>query len=302
MYKKVLVALDGSQASEHILPYARALARMLKVRVELVQVIDPETLVPLVSGKPERYQQILSAQTGGMGEYLKRVASSFPDWSSVECAVEIGKPAEIIVDKAAADAGTLIAMTTHGRSGVQRWLLGSVTEKVLHAARNHLLLVGPAGAPAPQEASLKSVVVPLDGSELAESVIPHVVDLAKKMNLEVTLVRVFHLPIEDPFSGYGYDERILEMIKEDANNYLTEKVKELKGKGLERVSSILLEGFVAPTIIDFAKKTPENLVAMCTHGRSGVGRWVLGSVTDRVVRHSGDPVLVIRAPGAGAVS
>jgi nucleotide-binding universal stress UspA family protein len=71
--------------------------------------------------------------------------------------------------------------------------------------------------------------------------------------------------------------------------------EELKGKGMDKVSAVVVEGLGAAEIIDFAQKTPDNLVAMCTHGRSGVGRWVLGSVTERVVQNSGDPVLVIRA-------
>jgi nucleotide-binding universal stress UspA family protein len=301
MYKKILLTLDGSRSSEHILLYARYFAETLKIPVELLQVIEPEALIPLVAGKPDRYHQVLSTERERIGTYLKRIATSFSDLPPVDCSVEVGKAAEVIVDKAAADAGTLIAMTTHGRSGVQRWLLGSVAEKVLHATRNHLLLVrGANGAGVPEGGLLKSVVVPLDGSELAESVIPHVVELAKKMTIEIILVRAFHLPVDDSFGGGGCDDRVLEMVKEDAKSYLEEKVRQLKSKGAERVTSVLLEGFAAGSIIDFAQKTPQNLIAMCTHGRSGVGRWVLGSVTDRVVRHSGDPVLVIPARGATA--
>jgi nucleotide-binding universal stress UspA family protein len=300
MYKKILVALDGSRLSESILPYARSLAKGLKIPVELLQVVEPEELVPLVAGKPARYHEILASQKESIGDYLKRVAISFSEPWSVQGSVEVGKAAEVIVDKAAADAGTLIAMTTHGRSGVQRWLLGSVAEKVLHATSNHLLLVrATEEAGTRQEAFLKSILVPLDGSELAESAIPHALELAKKMSLEIVLVRAFHLPIEDPQGGYGYDERIWEMVRDEAKTYLEEKVRQLKGSGAERVTSALLEGFAAGSIIDLAQKTPQNLVAMCTHGRTGVGRWVLGSVTDRVVRHSGDPVLIIRAPRGG---
>ncbi len=299
MHKKILVALDGSQPSEQILPYARHLAKRLNIPVALLQVIEPEALIPLVAGKPERYPEVLAAQRGTIGAYLNRVATSFSTSSSVDCLVEVGKPAEIIVDKAAADVGTLIAMTTHGRSGVQRWLLGSVAAKVLHATRNYLLLVRAKKTGSPEEMLLKSILVPLDGSELAESVIPDVIELAKKMDAEIILARAFRLPLNDYNEGYGSDEGVWDMVRDDARNYLEEKVKQLKSKGAERVTSLLLEGYAAGSIIDLAQKTPQSLIAMCTHGRSGVGRWVLGSVTDRVVRHSGDPVLVIRAPGGG---
>jgi nucleotide-binding universal stress UspA family protein len=299
MYKKILVPLDGSPLSEGVLPYVRAFAKSLQIPVELLQAIEPEELLPAVGGKPERYREILAAQRESMGDYLKRLSISFPEPWRVSSSVEVGKPAEVIIDRAAADAGTLIAMSTHGRSGVQRWLLGSVAEKVLHATSSHLLLVRPTEKGQSAEAApLKSVIVPLDGSELAESVIPDVLDLAKSLNLEIVLVRVFHLPIEDPQGGYGYDERIREMVKEEAESYLEQKVKQLRLTGGVKLTSTVLEGFPAASIIDLAQKTSQNLVAMCTHGRSGIGRWVLGSVTDRVVRHSGDPVLVIRAPGA----
>jgi nucleotide-binding universal stress UspA family protein len=299
MHRKILVALDGSQPSEQILPYARYLAKTLEIPVELLQVIDPEALIPLVAGKPERYHEVLASQRGTVGAYLNRVATSFPNSPSVDCLVEIGKPAEIIADKAAAETGTLIAMTTHGRSGIQRWLLGSVAEKVLHATSNHLLLVRAKETGSREELLLKSILVPLDGSELAESVIPDVIDLAKKMGVEIILARAFRLPLNDYGEGSGSDEGVWDMVRDDARNYLEEKVKQLQSKGAERVTSLLLEGYAAGSIIDLAQKTPQSLIAMCTHGRSGVGRWVLGSVTDRVVRHSGDPVLVIRAPGGG---
>ena len=77
--------------------------------------------------------------------------------------------------------------------------------------------------------------------------------------------------------------------------YANAKVNELKANGIEKVSSISMFGSGADEIIDLGRNTPDNLIAMCTHGRSGVNRWVLGSVTEKVVRHSGDPVLVIRA-------
>jgi len=90
-------------------------------------------------------------------------------------------------------------------------------------------------------------------------------------------------------------ERLLESLKEEVKDYLEKKVQQLSGDGVKNVSYVLAEGEAAGKIINLARETPDNLVAMCTHGRSGVGRWVLGSVTERVVRHSGDPVLVIRA-------
>jgi nucleotide-binding universal stress UspA family protein len=100
--------------------------------------------------------------------------------------VEKGKAEQMIIERAAKDKTTLVTMATHGRSGINRWLLGSVAEKVLRGATNPLLLIrATEEAKTDGEATVKSVVVPLDGSELAESVLPAVADLAKKLSLEV---------------------------------------------------------------------------------------------------------------------
>jgi nucleotide-binding universal stress UspA family protein len=299
MYSKILTALDGSKLSERILPCARFFSGGLKLPVELLVVIDPETLMASETGDNRRRETLLAERKKTAALYLKNIAGTFPAGLRVDCAVEVGKPAEVIADRAATDIATLIAIGTHGRSGVQRWLLGSVADKVLHAARNPLLLVRTTEETQSIEtAALKSILVPLDGSELAESVLPHATELSKKMNLEIVLVRIFNLPTTYYDEGYVADERVWELIRDEAQEYLDRKVKELKNEGVARVTSVLLEGFAAERIIALAQETPENLIAICTHGRSGVRRFVLGGIADRVVRHSGDPVLVIRAPGA----
>ena len=101
----------------------------------------------------------------------------------------------LIIDKAAADPGTLIDMATHGDSGIKRWLLGSVSEKVLRGARNHLLLARATEQAKPaDQATLKTVIVPLDGSALAEKALPVVAGLAKRVKLAVVLFRAYTLP------------------------------------------------------------------------------------------------------------
>jgi nucleotide-binding universal stress UspA family protein len=188
-------------------------------------------------------------------------------------------------------------MVTHGRSGIQRWLLGSVADKVLHGAANHVFLVrasdqGKTGG----EAALKTVIVPLDGSPLAENALAHVVDLAKELKLKVVLMRAYALPPSVTADEYGtYMEELINQIEAEAKDYLAEKAKEVKAKGLEDVVSVASFGYGAEKIITLAHETPDSFIAMCTHGRSGIKRWVLGSVTERVVRHSGDAVLIIRA-------
>jgi len=113
------------------------------------------------------------------------------------------------------------------------------------------------------------------------------------------LFRAYSIPYSAYSSAEGYYavdyEELLKAMREEAVDYLEKKTEAVKKLGIDKVSCVAKEGFAADEIISLSRKSPDNLIAMCTHGRSGVKRWVLGSVTETVVRHSADPVLVIRA-------
>ena len=297
MYKRILVPLDGSRFSESVLPYARFFAKALKAPMSLLYVVEPEALMPVVSGGG-RYDDLLTAETQYRGDYLRNIATSFSDVPAVDRRVDVGKPAEVITDRAAAEAETLIAMATHGRSGVKRWLLGSVAGKVLHATANPLLLVRTDEILKNGDTVvLRKVIVPLDGSKVAEAILPHAVELSEKMNLEIVLLRIHVIPKPSHIVQYQHTlDRLWEQMRNEAQTYLEETARQLSGNGVRNVSTVLLDGDVAEEkIIDVARNTPQSLIAICTHGRTGVGRWVLGSIADRVVRHSERPVLIIRA-------
>jgi nucleotide-binding universal stress UspA family protein len=149
---------------------------------------------------------------------------------------------------------------------------------------------------------LKRLVVPLDGSQAAEQAFPCAFELAKKMNLELILVRVYLMPgVAYPTGRYAPDWRLLDReTRERASEYLQGKIQHLQNEGFDRASPIVLEGSAAEKIIEVARENPGSLIAMSSHGASGVGRWVLGSITERVIRHSDNPVLVIRAKSAAS--
>ena len=300
MYSKILVPLDGSKMAENVLPFARFFIRDLQTPVELIAIVDAAEMARTVSAAEGLFlSALVHDETRRYGNYLQRVAKNLPI-GGVQCTVRKGKAADIIIESAAAEKNTLIAMATHGRSGLDRWLLGSVAEKVLRGTSNPLLLVRAAEKTSPWEtAALKVVVVPLDGSDLAESVLPSVEALAKKLDLEVILIRVYGVPHGAYSAGEGfYDPTCIEAfvaeLKDESREYLEKKATELKKRGVTKVSYIAQEGLGADGIISLARQTPDHLIALCTHGRSGVKRWVLGSVTETVVRHSGGPVLIFR--------
>jgi len=285
---RIVVPLDGSKLAEQILPYARAIAAPLNIPIDLVTVADPKVHPQLWSPQAgERYLQ-------GVGErYLS--PSAHPTSQ-----VEIGEPAEMIIERNRADPTCLIAMATHGMSGLRRWLLGSVASKVVQRAVNPLLLIRPVEGADPATAiNFTSVLVPLDGSALAEKVFPWVVTLAKSLKLEVQLIRMFALPPNAYVVADGVIAQGPGVYREEMQNeaalYLEGKVEQLRAEGLDNVNGAAIEGDAADQIIDIGRRTDRNLIAMCSHGRSGIGRWLLGSVTERVVQHSKDPVLVVRA-------
>lgn len=298
MYSKMLIPLDGSRTAEKVLPFARALATKLKIPIELLGVVDISIMVAHIAADKARYLDTLIAQGERSSRiYLKEIADRLSGLS-VTCTVERGRPAEAIIERAAADKGTLITMATHGRSGINRWLLGSVAEKVLRGTANPLFLVrGNEEGTADGSPAMKSIIIPLDGSELAESVLPTGAAIAKMLGLEVVLCRAYELPASAYYGAEDYlpnYDALKAQVQEEARSYLEQKVEALKAMGLAKVSSVVMEGSGADEIVHFAQTHPDSLVAMCTHGRSGVKRWVLGSVTEKVVRHSGDPVLVVR--------
>ena len=292
MYNKILVPLDGSKLAEQVLPYARLLAEAIGAAVELLRVTDGDARVPL----------------GGAAaaDYLKETAARcFSASTNVACTELTGKPAESIVDRAMIDTDCLIVMATHGASGLCRWLVGSVALKVIQAARNPLLLVRASETPSAEpDISIRSIIVALDGSELAEAVLGPAIELARGLHSEIVLTRAWALPASAYYrsadeSGAAmfiptYDQ-LVAAVRGEATDYLAAKLTELRARGVDNLRAETLEGPAADKIIDLARATPGSLIAISTHGRSGVRRWMLGSVTENVVRHATSPVLILRA-------
>jgi nucleotide-binding universal stress UspA family protein len=290
MYSKILVALDGARLAEGILPHVRWLAPAFRSRLEFVHVIAPSQ----------------SAADSQLLKYLEKTAASFADIGVTRCTVDRGNPAEQIIALAAAESDTLIAMATHGYSAARRWLLGSVAEKVLRAAQNDLLVVRPAEDKIAGSAEFETLIVPLDGSPLAEQALPAAAEIARQFNLAVIVVRVtkhfYTAPPEAYLPLFGANYPNLKQLRDEdhaeANKYLHGQVVRLRDLGINDVKPVLMESGVegaAAELIGLISRTAKPLAVMTTHGASGVGRWLIGSVTERVVRHGNIPVLAIRS-------
>jgi nucleotide-binding universal stress UspA family protein len=294
MIDKILVPLDGSKLAEQILPYARLLAQVYSAPVELLSVDGFEGGTPF------------SSSAGAMTHLKKISVECFPTSLHVDAVIERGNPAEVIVDRAKQSPGCLIAMATHGRSGVKRLLLGSTASKVVQASAGPLLLVRAAEmSQEPERANIQAVIVPLDGSEVAETMLPPATDVAKSLNAELVLARAFQVPptayyrtedvppVAEPFIP-TYDDLVADEIRE-SQEYLGAKAKEARSRGVDKVRTEVLNGPAAEEIVKLARITEGSLIAICTHGRSGVRRWLLGSVTEKVVQLAESPILIVRA-------
>ena len=308
MYTRILAPLDGSDLSEQVIPYARAIAARLSLPLTLLMAIEPDHPTIGQALNPELHSHELESHRAAHAEsYLSSVAARLEDAGiTAGTVVPRGEPAQSIVDEASQDDGTLIAMSSHGRSGFARWWIGSVADKVLHMADHPLLLV----RSQPQQAvsgerAPERLIVPLDGSAQAEAVLPHVANLASRMNIPVDLIQVT-ISEGEYYQAMSMGLRVLppslpsfrslaDRMEGEANDYVSDVRRRLQQQGVGHVEARLVQGAPADCIVDLASAHDNSLVAMTTHGRSGVGRMILGSVAERVVRQSGGPVLLVRA-------
>lgn len=300
-YKKMLVPLDGSELAETVFVYAKEIARRLGIDIILLHVCAPEDAeqLPMRRAYIERSVETMRRQAE---ELLKKSGPQAGGKAiNVRGEVATGYPAEEIIRYAEANDADLILMATHGRSGVKRWTMGSVADKVLRASKVPVWLVR-AGLPAEVVYDLlptRRILVPLDGSELAESVLPHVEAVARQRGAEVVEVLLVgvcepmllpsYYPVALPLS---WDDHIARCRRE-TGEYLQKIAKRLQNEGL-KVSFEVLVGKPADAIVDYVSKNPINLIIMSTHGRSGLGRWVFGSVAERILLGVTIPILLIR--------
>jgi len=307
MREKILVPLDGSKVGEAALPYVEDLILKFlpepKVEVTLMQVLsslshyvvagEASARVPYTEEEIEEMKKQAVSYLENAGENLRKKGAT------TTTRVEVGHAAEEII-KAADDIDVdIIAMSTHGRSGLARLVMGSGIDKILRVCEQPVLLVRPRDEGGGETAArLSKIIVPLDGSNTAEAALPLAEELARALGLELILIQVIGVETTVRFGSMAPDSwsvpsDVLQQLDVVASGYLTGLAKQLKNKGLT-VQWEVFRGAAGSRIVEFAKETSDSLVAMTTHGRSGFRRWVMGSVADEVVRHTGEPVLVIR--------
>jgi len=280
---RVLVPLDGSTLAEAILPVVERLARDHEAEVILLEVLE---------GQGTREAELeAERQAGG---YLERTVDSLRrrGLKRVCTRVWYGDADQAIANAATRERADLIAMSTHGRSGLDWLRFGSVAEGVVRRAPVPVLLVR--GIAAWERGGINRILVPLDRSEASEAVLPLVSCLAGPFDFGIQLLHVVEAAL--PLSGWEAAGKGIHDAEAEA--YLAKVAALLEARGL-RVGVTLRAGLPAEVIPAVTAETKSGLVAMSTHGRSGLGRLFLGSVAERVLRSVSVPVLLWKPPAGG---
>jgi len=304
MYRRILVPLDGSELAEQVLPYVRLLGKGLGASVELLGVFAPVRPCAWDPGCTLTVPRIVATVRQHAQDYLERVAASLrSDGLTVSSTVREGTAAESITEAAATEPATLLVLCTHGWSGTTIRPLGSTADRVLHTTAQpvfvvpsrHLDVLGPT-------VRLGVMLVPLDGSRLAEEVLPHAVTLAKAVHSSVMLVGVVPPAEEraretaDPESGGPAPApTVSEASDARTRAYLDSVRAQLVRQGVSDVEACVLQGPPADRTVQLACGITDCFFAVTTPGPGEAGGGLPGHVADRLVRHAVAPVLVVRA-------
>jgi nucleotide-binding universal stress UspA family protein len=288
MFEKILVPVDGSSVSAQALPVAAVLTDALQSKLTLLRVLDS----PKDAFVPDRAGADMSNTSRYFDSELRLLASQNV---AAECTIQHGKPAAAIMDYAKREHMGLIVMATHGRSGLTRMVFGSVTDAVVEHCKIPLLVVRATEPSLPTGTRIRRILVPLDGSELAESAIGHAAAIARPLGADVVLFSIW-----DTFGYeltiYPRDEIEAEMHEKHAaaKQYLIAQTEKLTAQGISARWQ-LKSGLVVDEIIGTANKQDVDLIIMSTHARHGFDRWVEGTVAGEVLLGSPVPVMLIRS-------
>lgn len=296
--RTILVPLDGSRLARRVVPHAATLALATGARLHLLSVQEDSQL-DLQFFYQAHALRISQEIQFRLARYLELVAGRLRQ-QGLEVATEVvpGRAAEEIARAARRVEAGIVAISTHGRSGLGRWAQGSVAQEVIRSVATPLLVLRPAarGGDAPR---YQRLLVPLDGSPVAEAALPVAVDVARATGARLLLAQSVPT-VADLSLGTSWDVlpgNVEEVAQATASAYLQETAARLESDGVPAHTKVL-RGEPARQLLQTAASDDADLIVMATHGRSGLRRFLLGSVADRVVREAGRPVLLVRPPGA----
>jgi nucleotide-binding universal stress UspA family protein len=283
MFERILVPLDGSELAEAVLTQVRRILFHLDAEVLLMQAVATP---PSVEGDFRRVQEHLESRSS---EYLEGLRAKMADQGArVRWVARQGPVAETILQVAQAEEASLIALSTHGRTGLARFVLGSIAEKVMRASpipvlalRSYADTGRDSARTSPRELPIQKILVAIDAADLSLEVVPPALELAALFGSSVLLVNVCE----------GHPACSMPVPQ------MTRAFDQFREAGVP-AEPLMVIGDPASGILDACQKHGADLLALCTHGRTGLSRWFLGSVAEKVLRTATVPLLIVRSPRA----
>ncbi len=289
----VLVPLDGSELAERALHVVREVALATRARVLVVRVVEPPSLLTLGDRLEVEARLVREAE-----DYVNRVAEEL---RSVGISADTAVPYDsdvpgAILEQIGLKKPDLVVMSTHGRSGLGRWIYGSVAEGVLARSPVPVLVIKAAAPPRPFMPTVKPprILVPLDGSQYGEAALSAATELARIFEGTLVLVRV--VPVSQvalvPESPIAMQTVLDEELKA-ARDYLEGVATQLRQQGIKAAIEIEV-GPVIPRLLEVGRRVDADLIAISSHGRTGLAELIFGSVTLGLLRQAEVPLLVVR--------
>jgi nucleotide-binding universal stress UspA family protein len=292
MLKNIMVPVDGTPIGEAALPFAEVLARRSGAKLILIR--TAHAAAATLNSAEGQGRAVEEAE-----QYVAHVSASLTARGfTVETGVPYGTPAEWIPAEVALRQVDLVVMATHDRTGPTRWMRGSVAEAVVNHATVPVLLVRAADRNDPSarlEQPRPTLIVPLDGSEFAETALPIAQEFATLLGGRIVLVGVVPDPsraIPGEGAGLIYTDVDLEGLQAETRSYLASVASRMNP--ILTTETVLRVGEAALEIASVAKGRAAAAVIMATHGRAGLMRTILGSVAGGVVHLSTTPVILVR--------
>lgn len=306
MFRKIVIPLDGSPLAESVIDHIQRFAPPPTAKLILVSVL--ETYRYGMASNDLSAVDIMQYVREGTETYLKQQHERLEQLGyETTMFLSEGDAAQGILDVADSEDADTIAMTTHGRSGIARWAMGSIAERVTHNAKRPLFLTRAETVALPR-AEMQTVIVTLDGTELAEQALGPAREIAKMLDAELLLLRVTpHLEDAERKQLFGNDaaaQGAMGKWQQKAEAYQAHMVSQLEAEGV-RVRSSIVAGEPEQAIAEATVAENAAILVMGTHGRIGFDRLLHGSVANAVVRNVTCPLLLVRADeadGADATS
>jgi nucleotide-binding universal stress UspA family protein len=301
MYKQILVSLDGSAFAESSLPLALEISRRTGAKVHLVTVLEPVTSFA--------YEGWEGAAVEWSNAYLEDVLGRIEGKAGAEVSHSVlsGHTVEMLQGECESKGVDLVVMASHGRGTMSRMWLGSVADGFVRQASIPVLLVRPDEDAAPAtvfDHTFETLMIPLDGSELSERALEHSTAFGELFDSAYHLTRIVSYPVDvaSPYLPHTaqLNQQIMEDAKKGAAEYLEAHAENMRRRGLRVTTSVAVDAQAGHGVLSEAEAVGADMVAMATHGRTGLSRAILGSAADKVLRGLHVPLLLHRPTDLGS--